>query len=497
MSEKKKLLIISDSIKRKTGYSTVAKNLIARLQDKYEIAQLGLADIPTEHSFNIDYYSIVKVHEKCCGKGKLIEFTPKGSKEVQYLKMEPGIPLHENQTLCKKAGNDGKDNYGYISVYWVIQHWKPDIVMPINDVWGLCNILHLRNRKCFKLMPYIAIDSECMFPKIEVPTPGVKLPPVDAIQTVTSSDYPVVFTNWAQEVLNKTARALTGNDLKKMYTIPHGVDTSVWKPISKERVNELRRDHFKIKDPKVFLIGSVARNQPRKRLDALFAVLKILKEQYEKRVGRKFMVYFHCSVQDKLGWPLPWLAQYYGVADRCIFDKRLRPGEGPTDEQLNELVNCFDAHVSLTNSEGWHLPALETLAAGVPNILTDYSAHADWGKDAIYLCKVAAFEHEPRTGFIKAIASNTDCAKKLSLLAGSKKFSEEWSQKGIKLGQKLDWDNVVKKWETLIDSIDTSDMKDDRYDEPIVADPRIQDFTLAHFPKPEEQEDYVSTTQIR
>jgi len=487
---KKRLLIIADSVKRKTGYSCVAKNLIARLQDKYEIAQLGLADIPTPVPYNIHYYSMLKNHgDKCCKRGKAIEYVAKGTNIVQFLKVEKGIPLHENQNPCLQGENDGNDNYAYISCYFVIQHFRPDIVMPINDVWGLYNLTLLRNRRCFKFMPYIAIDSDCMFPQIEVPTPGVPLPPVDAIQTVVNAENPVVFTNWAYTVLNKTARAKYNRDLPPMSVIPHGVDTSVWKPIDPERRKELRKQFFNITDDRTFLIGSIARNQPRKRLDALMQVLRILIDQYEKPLGKKFVVYFHCCLEDKLGWPLPWLAQYYGVVDRCIFDKNLKPGEGPTEEGLNEIANCFDAHVSLTNSEGWHLPALETLAAGVPNILTDYSAHADWGKDAIYLCKVAAFEHEPRTGFIKAIANVNDCAKKLSLLAASKKMCEEWSKKGVKLGAQLDWDNVVPMWEKLIDSIDISSLGPiTRYDEPFVSDPAVQDFTLKYMPKPEDNQ---------
>jgi hypothetical protein len=128
------------------------------------------------------------------------------------------------------------------------------------------------------------------------------------------------------------------------------------------------------------------------------------------------------------------------------------------------------------------LPALETIAAGIPNIITNYSAHADWGKDALLLCKVAAIEHEPRTGFIKAIADVNDAAKKIHLLASSPKYREEWVKKGLKLARKLDWTNVCDKWENLLDSIDVSDLMLNRYEDPVVADPSIQDFTLTNFP---------------
>ena len=489
MEEKKRILIISDSIKRKTGYATVARNIIKRLYKtgKYEIAQLGLADVPEPLEIPINYYSGLKIHDKCCNRGKVIEYVKAGEHTVNMLKMEPDVPLHENQSYCIKGIPEGNDNYGYISVYYVIQHFKPDIVMPINDVWGLYNLLHLRNRRCFKFVPYIAIDSECMFPELAVPNPNIPLPPVNPMITVASADYPVVFTNWAQKVINDLCVTAEKPKIEHMITIPHGVDTSIWKPL--ENKDELRQKLFNL--PKsAFLVGSVARNQPRKRLDALLQAAKIFIDKYEK--DRKLYLYFHCAIEDRLGWPIPWLAKYYGILDRCIFDKNLKPGVGPTDEELNEMVNCFDVHVSLTNSEGWHLPALETLAAGIPNILTNYSAHADWGKDAILLCKVAATEHEPRTGFIKAIADVNDCAKKMKLLSESPKFHEEWSKKGVKIGKKLDWDNVAQMWEKLFDSIDVADLDKNRYLEPFVANPSAQDFNLKFFPKNENPNDVSS-----
>lgn len=859
--ERKRILIISDSHKRMTGYSTVATNIMERLANKYEMAQLGLADVPAPVKYPIHYYAMAKDHDKCCARGKVIEYVAKGDTRVQFLKMTKGVPLHENQSPCIKGVNDGNDNYGYISVYFVVQHFRPDIVLPINDVWGLYNICHLRNRRCFKLAPYMAVDSDCQFPQIQVPNPKVKLPPVDSIATINNADLTILFTEWAYKVLNKTGRILTGKDLERTTIIPHGVDNRIWKPLDNRA--ELREKYFQIKDhpnKKIFLIGSIARNQPRKRLDGAIQTLKVLMDKYEMKKDIEFRLYFHCAVEDRLGWPLPWIARWYGVQDRVAFDKNLRPGMGPSNEQLNEIANCFDAHLMLTNSEGWcepegtlivtnsgikpiekiqkdeivishtgkekrviqplsreydgrligfkylgnsstvwftpnhrllvanprlerewvpanfvnkkhylcfpkpqtkeidttidvnaiiarysdydnvvvkddmlivpktrsrpfpaklvltedlaelfgnyvaegscghggiklsinktsdeiirknaynfaekyslicsshimdrnrenvnitskilsaffksfnngahrkripleifdilknnkalckqfingafegdgycssknglvyttvseelayqikylfttlgmyskiystkrkehrdsfvvqiqdyktlvkcktfvsklkdiniekksdntfieeddeyfyipirkeyskeyngtvynlsveddesyiaegvavHncLPALETIAAGVPNVITNYSAHADWGKDALLLCKVAAIEHEPRTGFIKAIADVNDAAKKLHLLASSPRYREEWSKKGLKLAKKLDWDNVCKLWEQVLDNVDVSDLSPNRYDDPVMTDPSMPDFTLSHFPK--------------
>lgn len=359
----KRVLIISDSIKRKTGYATVARNILKNLipTGKYKFAQLGLADVPSRPEFNIDYYSQIKDHSQCCKKGTVLEYKAAEKTEIQYLNLDPQVSQHSDQKACIRGINAQHDHYAYDSVYFVINHFRPDIVIPINDIWGLYNISHLRNRKCFKFIPYLAIDSECLFPILQPPEGRPGLPPIEPVKVIAGTDKTVVFTDWAQDVINKTCKIVTnGKELKNMITIPHGVDTNVWKPLPEKDRKEFREKYFKIKDD-TFLIGSVARNQPRKRLDALFQTIRIFIDKYEDS-RRPIRCYFHCALQDHLGWNLLWLANYYGVQERCIFDQRLKPGVGPSDEQLNELVNCFDAHVMLTNSEGWcNLPNTNVL----------------------------------------------------------------------------------------------------------------------------------------
>ena len=466
---KKRILIISDSVKRRTGYSTVARNIITQLSKTgdYEIAQLGFADIPIPVGYPITYYSQFKDHTNCCQRGTIIEYVANGDTEIKFLVpqiQDYTIPEHPNKDMCIRGQCIMQDHYGYDSSYFVIQHFKPDIVIPINDIWGLYNLNHLKNRSCYKFVPYLAIDSDCLFPMIVPPEPRPGLPNIDTIRTIGGANKAIVFTNWAKEVINKTCRIVTqGKELNNISIIPHGVDTNVWKPLSAEEKRAAREKYFNIKD-NTFLVGVVARNQPRKRLDAIMMILnKFINKNYEK-MGRKVMCYIHTALEDStIGWDLPWLAAYYGVQDRLIFDTNLKPGMGPSEEQLNEIVNCFDVHMLLPNSEGWFLPALETAAAGTPNLVSNYSAHADWGKDALMFAKIGAYEHEPRTGFIKAIVDVDHAAHQLNLLYSSKKLCEDYSKKGIALGKKLDWDNVGKMWVDLIESIDISSLPENRY----------------------------------
>jgi glycosyltransferase involved in cell wall biosynthesis len=245
-----------------------------------------------------------------------------------------------------------------------------------------------------------------------------------------------------------------------MDIIPHGVDQTIFKPLANKA--ELREKYFNYKD-NTFLIGCVARNQPRKRLDAIFQVLAILKKKYELK-NRPIKCHFHCAIEDKMGNNLLWLAKYYDVVEMCVFDNRLKPGFGVHPQMLNEIFNCYDSHLLLTNSEGWGLPIIETMAAGIPNVISNYSAHADWSKDAALKVKLVAKVHEIKTDHIKGIVDIEHAAKQISLLYQSDKMCKDYSNRSVSLATKLNWDNIGPDWIKLFDEFDTSDLKDGRYD---------------------------------
>jgi glycosyltransferase involved in cell wall biosynthesis len=385
----------------------------------------------------------------------------------------PNLKVTGVSEYCPRGTNVPLDVFAQDSAFYIIQHYQPDIVMPINDVWALYSFNFLRNRKNFYFMPYLAVDSECFPLEINTQKPG--LPPIDTIRFLGATNKTVVFTDFARETINVTTRiALGGKVPNNMDVIPHGVDTAMFRPLEGRR-DELRERFFGIKpEDKVFVIGCVQRNQPRKRMDAMFQTLRIFIDKYEQP-NKKAVIHFHCAMKDNLGWDLPWLARYYGVVDRCIFDNKLAPGFGVPGDVLNEIFNSYDVHMTLTNSEGWGLPILETMAAGVPNIITDYSAHGDWATDTALKVKLSAKIHEVKTNHIKGIADIEHAAKQLSLLYNSDKMIREYQRKSLKLAKELDWKNVCDKWRNLINDIDVSHFEDNRYDVSTIKPETIQD----------------------
>jgi glycosyltransferase involved in cell wall biosynthesis len=61
-----------------------------------------------------------------------------------------------------------------------------------------------------------------------------------------------------------------------------------------------------------------------------------------------------------------------------------------TEERLNQTYNCFDALLSTSQAEGWNLPAMEAMAAGVPCVLPAWAAHTEWPEGAAELVPCTA-----------------------------------------------------------------------------------------------------------
>lgn len=451
----KRVLIISDSIYRQTGYATVANNIIKHLDPSFKIAQLGLSHMPTKYlkDNNIDYYSPILNHSKCCNKGIFIEHYNKDTDSIEHI--SPNITLDVEQNICSNGLGNAQDPYCFESAFFVIQHFQPDIVITINDIWGMYKLNFLKNRKNFKFISYLAVDSECFPASIKTNET------INTMQYISLTDKVVVFTDWAKDTINKTAKIVLNKEFDNIHVIPHGVDITKYNGLNNPK--QFVRDFFNLDPDKVFLIGSVNRNQPRKRLDAVIQTLRILIDKYEKPDGKKFMVHFHCAIEDSHGWDLPWLINYYGVQDRVILDPNLKPGQGVPDHILNYIMNSYDVHFAPTNSEGWGLSIIETMACGVPNVISDYSAHGDWAKDAALKARISAKIHDPITNHIKGIIDIEHAAELIGSLYNDYKLQKAYRVKSFKLAESLQWANVCKDWNNLINNFDISDLKSNRY----------------------------------
>jgi glycosyltransferase involved in cell wall biosynthesis len=165
--------------------------------------------------------------------------------------------------------------------------------------------------------------------------------------------------------------------------IPLGVDLDIFSPLDKQECRlELPFSPAHLEEiNNAFIVGTVNRNQPRKRLDL---TLSIFAEWIKARDIRDAYMLFCVAPTGEEAYDLPQLAMYYGIANRCIFLEG-EMGYGMPERDVVKVLNTFDVSFSTSQGEGFHLPTLEAMACGVPIIAPNWSALGEWAAPAAKL----------------------------------------------------------------------------------------------------------------
>ena len=206
----------------------------------------------------------------------------------------------------------------------------------------------------------------------------------DWIDTFGRADVLTTYNEWSQ------------NWLKTQYSCHNLV----------EYISPSAADEYKILDRAVCrkklgiplelkLVGTVMRNQGRKRFPELFEALSKCADTY---------LYAHTAYPDK-GWDLPTLLLRSGIQDRVYFtymcqdcphykahkfstrnpvcDKcggimaTTSARKGLSNSAMANIYGCMDLYVQPANSEGFGVPLVEAAKCGLRCIATDYSAMSD------------------------------------------------------------------------------------------------------------------------
>jgi glycosyltransferase involved in cell wall biosynthesis len=322
--------------------------------------------------------------------------------------------------------NTDTDRMGEDILAQYIVDQQPDILFTLGDPWMTEFVPYLEERRAVKWISYFPID-------------GYPIPP-DWHAWIRNADYPVVFSKFAQELVFQAVG-------KKPTLIYHGVDTDLFKPMDKSVVKEEYGADGK------FIVGTVARNQPRKNLPALVKAFSIFAKNKPDT-----LLYMHSQIHD-VGWKLDELVTRFGITDKAFTTSGLNATRGIPDEELVEIYNLFDLFALPTMSEGFGLPILEAQSCGVPVLVTDFSACSELVVDRQELIKVKDTLIMGRN-IEQAIVDTDDLVRKLNFFYDDwkrrkgKKLSE-LSIEGRKFAQKLDWKAISKEFNELIEKADS------------------------------------------
>ena len=307
------------------------------------------------------------------------------------------------------------------SVKPLIERFQPDVVLAIGDPWDFDWLGQYRREVGgFKLVGYLNIEAE--------PIPLACEASLDAFDVlVTSSEY-------GAKVINRPG----------VRAAQYGVDGEVFKKIQTEKVEIFGRDMSKS-----FVVLLNAQNTYRKNLRAALAGFAEFAKDKDDVV-----CYANCKAvptdDDADGPNLLELAVHLGIEKLVFFNPDNRgPLDTVSDHRLNGLYSFSTVLLLTSFSEGFGLPVLEAMSAGVVPIAPDaYSMPELLGPNGGVqgiLIPVAAHQVSLR-GTTVAVVADRDVTEALELAYQEWRFEQEIFEERIRQGQAvaamMTWDRT-------------------------------------------------------
>ena len=317
-----------------------------------------------------------------------------------------------------RGASHGQENFER-----VVLEFKPDVVVTLAEIWMIDWLPAHPVRPRFKWIAYFPLDGGPFYPPWE---PILK----DADEVVAMSDFGCQIFQ-------------SGVPSKRIHRIYLGVNPQVFRPLP-ERERLKAHERFRGK----FVVGCVARNQPRKNIPALVSAFAQLCQRRDD-----LHLYLHMNPCD-VGYDLVTLLRRYrleGKADVSGPDSSL--DQPLADEQLNRLYNLFDVTVLPSNGEGFGLPIIESLAAGVPVVATDYSACPELVRGRGELVRVLTTVTVGVNLIEHAVIDVDDLAARIGKLQRDPALVKQYSEAGLAFARSLTWDTLMPRWLDVIGSV--------------------------------------------
>ena len=219
----------------------------------------------------------------------------------------------------------------------------------------------------------------------------------------------------------------TKSELIKYYNVPEedieviplGVDLDEFRPLRNQNLIELKKK-YGIQEGDIVL-NIVATEFHRKGLAELIKSLSIVKN--EAKSNLKLLVVG--GGQNTIGFDYLGLADRLGVMDNIIFTGHV--------EDLNKHYNLADIFVFPTKYEGFGIPVIEAMAAGLPVVTTNTAA----GEDAVENGKNGLLIEDP--------TDVREIAEKTSILIEDENLRNQMCKNARRTAEKFTWDNTAKR----------------------------------------------------
>lgn len=255
---------------------------------------------------------------------------------------------------CIQPLDQGRDAFGTSRLPVMIDRLRPDVVLILQDPWNCKPYFDVLDRYFADepsvvppIVGWLAVDAKNMLAK-----------PLNRLAHV------IVWTQFGVNELR------AGGYEGPISIVPLGVDHDVFYPRDKAAARKaigIEGDEF--------IIGVVGRNQPRKRIDLCLEAFHQLINTYDMPNARLLL---HVAPTGDVGCNIRALIHYYGLKGKVLLSEP-SIGKGADTAELPNLYSSMDCLLSMSQAEGWNLPALEAMACGVPCVLPSFAAHGEYG----------------------------------------------------------------------------------------------------------------------
>jgi glycosyltransferase involved in cell wall biosynthesis len=435
-----KIFGLSDPLTMPTGFGRVARELFSRLAGtgKYELGYLSAGG---------DFPGIAR---------------PDG---ITYFEGLRFCQAEFPNALRRFAGDE-------TAVLWTLMDpWQTSwLAFPETSPLALApsqEVRAIRDRLAWIM--YFPIDGEG-------PYPG--RPPRWVEQYAEAADYPVVMSEWARRILQPLVK-------KEVRFISHAVDTSVFKPLDKDRcratvegifihalvAQAMAEENVPENERSGNVLSRLApRIAPRRLvLDGKFVVLCVMANRSRKywwdvlravsfaraKLDRPMVLLGVCG--DLVGAQEGALPLY----EICRELGFRMPGDVDPDTWLLEtaggdavmalLYGAADTSILISGGEGFGLPQLESHACGRPCIVGDYSASTELAVNERELIRprgVCWWEGSNQTA--RPLYDYREIGQRLVWAARNPAWAAEVGEAGVEQAEGRSWDRIFPAWEALL-----------------------------------------------
>lgn len=385
-----KILWTSDSPHVDTGFGRVAKSIISRLKHTHGHDVVVLG---------VNHYG-----------------DPYDPEEFDY-------PIYP----CDKGHPDAI--FGIHKLWNIAAKYQPDVLFILNDPWVTAK--------------YLAARPPGLLPNLKI----VTYFPLDAgplkkgwAETLSKLDAQICYSKFAERII---IEANNGKRPKNLHQIYHGVDTKVFFPVNQSQARQATGI-----PADAFVVGMVARNQYRKRFDILVrAFAKFAKDKPEAKL------YLHTALDD-VGFDIKDLVAQYDIADQLILTEDVTPAKGVPDSFLNLIYNTFDVNCLISLGDGFGLPVAESMAVGVPQVVSDHSCLSELvaGHGGLTVETKAWIMHVSGINTFGGFSDEDDLVKKLEMLYNSKDLRLKLATDGYNFitSPQFNWDVIAEQMNNII-----------------------------------------------